>query len=81
MTKQTITVKVTPNAKENSIKQEMDLFGNTIYKIKTTAKPKDGEANEAVIEIVAKHFKIAKRDVDIVKGLSWRVKVVNICWR
>ena len=34
MTKQTITAKVTPNAKENSIKQEMDLFGNTIYKIK-----------------------------------------------
>lgn len=78
MTKQTITVKVTPNAKENSIKQEMDLFGNTIYKIKTTAKPKDGEANEAVIEIVAKHFKIAKRDINIVKGLSVRMKVVEV---
>jgi uncharacterized protein (TIGR00251 family) len=78
MTKQTITVKVTPNAKENSIKQEMDLFGNTIYKIRTTAKPKDGEANEAVIEIIAKHFKVAKRDVKIFKGLSTRVKVVEV---
>lgn len=78
MTKQTITAKVMPNAKENSIKQEMDLFGNAIYKIRTTAKPKDGEANEAVIEIIAKHFKVAKRDVYIIKGLSSRVKVVEV---
>ncbi len=78
MTKQTITVKVTPNAKENSIKQEMDLFGNTIYKIRTTAKPKDGEANEAVIEIIAKHFKVLKRNAKIVKGFSGRVKIVEI---
>jgi uncharacterized protein (TIGR00251 family) len=78
MTRQTITVKVTPNAKENSIKEETDLFGNVIYKIKTTAKPKDGEANEVVIEIISKHFKIAKRDVKIIKGLSGRVKVVEI---
>ena len=78
MNKQTITVKVTPNAKENSIKQETDLFGNTVYKIKTTSKPKDGEANEAVIKIIVKHFKVAKRDVKIVKGLSTRVKVVEV---
>ena len=78
MTKQTITVKVTPNAKENSIKEEIDLFGNTIYKIRTTAKPKDNEANEAIIEIIAKHFKVAKRDIKIIKGLSVRVKVVEV---
>jgi len=75
---QVINVKVIPNAKESSIEEETDLFGKTIYKIRTTAKPKDGEANEAVIEIIAKHFKIAKRDVDIVKGLSRRVKVVEL---
>jgi uncharacterized protein (TIGR00251 family) len=78
MTKRTITVKVTPNAKENSIKEEVDLFDNTIYKIKTTAKPKDNEANESIIEIIAKHFKVAKRDVNIVKGLSGRMKIVEI---
>lgn len=78
MTKQTTTIKVTPNAKENSIKEETDLFGNTVYKIKTTSKPTDNEANEAVIEIIAKHFKVAKRDVKIVKGLSGRVKIVSL---
>lgn len=78
MTKQTITVKVIPNAKENSIKEEMDLFGKIIYKIRTTAKPKDGEANEEVIKIIAKHFKVAKQDVRIIKGLSSREKVVEI---
>jgi uncharacterized protein YggU (UPF0235/DUF167 family) len=78
MIKRTITVKVTPKAKENSIKEENDLFGNTIYKIKTTAKPKDNEANQAVIEIIAKHFKIAKRDVNIIKGLSNRLKMVEV---
>ena len=78
MTKQTFTVKVTPNAKENSIKEEVDLFGNAVYKIKTIAKPKDGEANEAIIEIIAKYFKVAKRDVKIIEGLSSRVKVVEV---
>ncbi len=78
MNKQTITVKVTPNAKENSIKEKVDLFGNTIYNIRTTAKPEGGEANEAIIEIIAKHFKVAKRDANIVKGLGSRVKVVEI---
>jgi uncharacterized protein YggU (UPF0235/DUF167 family) len=77
-TRQTITIKVIPNTKENNIKEKIDLFGNTIYKIKTTAKTKDSEANEAVIEIIAKHFKIAKRDVNIANGLSSRVKVVEI---
>ena len=78
MAKQIITIKVVPNAKENSIKEEVDLFGDVIYKIKTTAKPKDGEANEAVIAIIAKYFKIAKSGVKIIKGFSSRVKVVEI---
>lgn len=74
----TITVKVTPNAKENSIKEEVDLFQKTVYKVKTTAKPKNNEANEAIIEIIAKHFAIAKSNLKIFKGQNSRNKIVEI---
>ncbi|MBL0725515.1 MAG: DUF167 domain-containing protein [Alphaproteobacteria bacterium] len=75
---QTITIKVALFSKENSIKKEVDLFGQIIYKIRTTAKPKDGEANESVIKIIAEYFKVAKRDVRIVKGLSSIEKVIEV---
>ncbi len=78
MKKRIITVKVNPNAKENSINEEVDLFGNIIYKIKTTAIPKDGKANESLIAIIALHFNIAKRNVKIIKGFSSRTKILEI---
>lgn len=77
-TKHTIIVKVTPNAKDNSIKEERDLFDNITYKIKTVAMPQDGAANKLVIEIIAKHFKIAKKNIKIIRGLTSRDKIIEI---
>lgn len=78
MKKQIITAKISPNSKENSIKEEFDLFGNVTYKIKTTAMPRDGKANESLIAIIALHFHIAKRNVKIIKGFSSRTKILEI---
>ncbi|SUZ55798.1 uncharacterized protein METZ01_LOCUS8652, partial [marine metagenome] len=47
-------VKVKPNARENSLRQFQD--GTWIAEVK--APPKDGKANRAVIELIAKQFKV-----------------------
>lgn len=47
-------------------------------KIAVTAPPVDGEANAAVIELVARQLGIARRDVEVVAGASSRRKTLRI---
>jgi uncharacterized protein (TIGR00251 family) len=47
-------------------------------KIAVTAPPVDGEANAAVIELVARRLGIARRDVSIVAGAGARRKTLAI---
>lgn len=76
--KATLTIKVTPNARKDEIITETDMFGTTTYKVKTTKPPEDNKANNAVIELLAKHFKVGKGKVKIIKGATFRMKVVEI---
>lgn len=43
-----------------------------------TAQARDGEANAAVRTIIAKTLKMPKSDVEIIKGLKSREKIVTI---
>jgi hypothetical protein len=47
-------------------------------KVAVTAPPVDGEANAAVIELLAKQLGVAKRAIEIVAGTSGRRKTVRI---
>lgn len=42
------------------------------------AKPHDGEANTALIKILAKHFKVAKTSIKIIRGANARIKIVEL---
>ncbi len=42
------------------------------------AKPHDGEANTALIKLLAKHFKIPKTSINIARGSKSRLKQVEI---
>jgi uncharacterized protein (TIGR00251 family) len=65
-----IKVKVTPRAKFVQILE--DLEGN--LKVKLKSPPLDGRANEELIEL----YKVAKRQIEIVKGKLSRQKVIKI---
>jgi uncharacterized protein (TIGR00251 family) len=43
-----------------------------------TSPPVDGEANAAVIQLLAKTFGIAKSDVTIISGLTTKRKTVRL---
>jgi len=46
--------------------------------IAVRAQPKDGEANEAIVDVVARALDVPKRDVAIVRGQSARSKEIAI---
>lgn len=69
-----ITVDVKPGAKKNDI--EKTPLG--IYTIWTVQQAHDGKANEAVCEILAAYFNIAKSRISIIRGFGARKKIIEI---
>ena len=63
--------------KAGSSKEEVVVDGSdlTVY---VRARAHDGEANAAIIKVLAKHFKVSKSCVEIVRGAKSRHKVVEI---
>ncbi|HEX8947490.1 MAG TPA: DUF167 domain-containing protein [Dissulfurispiraceae bacterium] len=69
-----IEVKVDPRSSKKGIAGVME---NTL-KVKLTAPPVEGAANEQLIEILAEEFGVKKSNVVILKGESSRRKTVKI---
>ena len=68
-----IAVKVIPRSSKNSIEWEQ---GN--LKVRLTAPPVDGLANEALIALLAERLALPKRAITIVRGTTSRQKIVEI---
>lgn len=68
-----INVRAIPGAKQNSIKLDGD-----VCRVYTTARANDGRANEAVIKLLAAHFKVARSKIKILRGHTSRNKLVEI---
>lgn len=64
-----INIKVIPNAGRNELKGE---------KLYLNAPAVEGKANKALIEFLADHFNVKKKQVRIIKGLKSRNKVILI---
>ena len=69
-----IEVKVDPRSSRKGVSGIMD----NILKVKVTAPPVEGEANEQLIEVISELTGVRKSDIRIVRGLSSRRKVVEI---
>jgi uncharacterized protein (TIGR00251 family) len=65
---------VVPRSRRESVDPERD--GRVV--VRTTAAPIDGAANERVIELLAEHFGVRRREVEIVSGHRSRDKTVRI---
>ena len=69
-----IQIKVKPNSRASRLEQQED--GTWLAHLKSP--PVDGKANEELIALVAKHFKLRKADVSIKSGASTRTKLIQI---
>ena len=66
-----IEIKVIPNAKKREISRE----GST-FKVKLKSVPRDGKANEELIEFLSDTFKVKRSEIKILRGEKDRRKVV-----
>jgi uncharacterized protein (TIGR00251 family) len=68
------TVRVQPRASTNEL---AGIHGDAL-KVRLTAPPVDGAANEALVIFLAKIFSVSRRDVRILAGESARSKLIEI---
>lgn len=68
-----ISVRVIPRSSKNEITWEGDTL-----KVRLTAPPVDGAANEALLKLLAERLDVPKRSLQIVQGATGRQKVLEI---
>ena len=74
-----IAVRVTPGASRagiDGVATEAD--GAEVMKVRVTAPPADGKANDAVIKLLAKEWRLPKSTFTIASGASQRRKTIII---
>jgi hypothetical protein len=67
-------VRVQPRASKNGISRLED----GTFKIRLTAPPVDGAANEALIAFLSATFSVSRSSVEIISGQSARQKIIRI---
>jgi uncharacterized protein (TIGR00251 family) len=74
-----IIVKLTPKASRDEVKGwAVGADSKKILKCSVTAPPDKGKANEALIELLAGHFGVAKSAIRLIKGQMSRQKLIEI---
>jgi uncharacterized protein len=69
-----IYVKVSPRSSKN----EVIKMSEGEYKVRLTAPPVDGKANDMLVKILAEYFNVAKSYVRIIGGKSAKTKIIDI---
>jgi len=70
----TFTVRAVPRARKNEI---VGIHGDAL-KVRLTAPPVEGRANEALIAFLAKRLGVRKSQVEIVVGATSRRKMIRV---
>ena len=69
-----IKVKVIPKSSVQHIVETLE--GD--LKVKLKAPPVQGQANKELVQMLAKYYKVSKSQVEIIKGLTSKNKIVEI---
>lgn len=70
-----LTIKVIPRARKNEI---VSFMSDDTLKVRVTAPPVEGAANEAVIQLLAEALGVSKNKINIVAGETHSQKVVSV---
>ena len=69
-----ISLTVKPQAKQETVTALTD----NQYLVAVREPAKDGKANARVVELLARHFHTAKSRIRILRGLTSRIKLIEI---
>jgi len=70
-----IHVQIKPN---NKHLESVDQTPDGEYIVHTKSPAVQGQANEAAVKLIAKHFGIAKSKVTLVRGMTSKFKVFDV---
>jgi uncharacterized protein len=74
-----VTVRLTPKGGRDSVDGIARLSdGRTVLKARVAAAPTEGEANVALLRLLARKLRVAPRDMTLVGGATSRIKRVLI---
>lgn len=71
-------MKIQIRVKTSSRIEAVEKQADGSYRVAVNAPPVEGRANEAVIEVLARHFGVPKSSLRIVSGHKGKNKVVEI---
>lgn len=74
-----LIIHLTPKASHNKIEGwAKDVEGHTVLRVKVTAVPENGKANEALIKLLSKALHISKSSISLIRGETSRVKHLEV---
>jgi hypothetical protein len=74
-----LTVRLTPKGGRDAIDGiEQMADGRSVLKVRVRAAPSDGEANAALVRLMAKSLGVAPRQVTLVAGATARIKLLAV---
>lgn len=73
-----VTVRVKPGSRKGPLVEVQSSPEGDILTVFVQKRAVDGQANTAVIELLAQHFHVPKSTIVIVRGHTARMKVVRI---
>ena len=68
-----LSVRVAPHASHHQL-----IRNGNVLRVRLAAAPVDGEANRALVELLAASLDLPKRDVNLTSGFTGRDKTIEI---
>lgn len=70
-----LAIRVTPRASRDEV---VEVLPDQTIKVRLTAPPVEGKANEALVEFLAKVLGVSRSRIEIIAGQTGRDKLVSI---
>ena len=74
-----LAVRLTPGAAADRIDGwDVDAEGRPVLKVRVRARPVEGEANAALVQLLAKALRVPKSAVALARGGQSRTKIISV---
>ena len=74
-----LAVRLLPRARADRVEGVAQLAdGSVVLKVSVTAPPAENRANEALLQLLARQWRLPRRDLTVVGGAKSRNKLIHI---
>jgi uncharacterized protein (TIGR00251 family) len=73
-----VTIRLSPRGKANRLLAIVAAEGGRVIKASVTAPAEAGRANEALLRLLARAWRLPRRDLSIIAGATSRSKAVHV---